>query len=446
MSARLAETPEDDEPGEARWPPLAYAWYAAVVLSFGSLVSFMDRQVLALVVQDVKADLGLSDFHISLLQGPPFAVFYALAALPIAWAADRFNRRNIIIGGMLLWGVATAACGLAGSFARLFLARIGVGAGEASLGPSALSMIPDLFRPRHVAQAMAVFTMGNLAGVGTAMIAGGMLLAGLRALGPIAVLGRVLHPWQLTFVAAAAPSLILALLLFTIREPVRRGLATRTGDGSTREFFVFFGAHLPVLGPLFACFAALTVVAYANFSWTITFLIRRFALPAGAAAFEYGWVILIAGVSGAFLGGTAASWLHRRGVPHAPVWTTLAVTAPMAPLTIYIFQFAPSSPAALAALAVWHFFGGAPSGLAVTALAEITPNEMRARSAAGYSLCANIVGISLGATSVGYLTTHVFRDEQLIGRSLLSVELVGWALAMLTGVATLAGYRRLARR
>ena len=209
---------------EPPWPNPAYAWYVVLVLYLCAIMSFVDRQIIALVVEDIKVDLGLTDLHIGLLQGPPFGIFYAVMAMPIALAADRQNRRNIIVAGITFWSMATAACGMAGSFWHLFLARIGVGVGEASLGPSAYSIISDYFPKQKLSLAMAVFTMGNLTGVGLAMLLGGALIVALKAIGPVELwLIGTLQPWQFTFVLVAIPGVILAALVSTIREPVRRG-------------------------------------------------------------------------------------------------------------------------------------------------------------------------------------------------------------------------------
>ena len=113
------------------WPRQGYAWYVVTILFVCSVFSFLDRQVIALMVDDIKLDLGLNDFEIGLLQGPPFGIFYAVMSIPIALLADRYSRRNIIVAGVAFWSFATAACGLAGSFWHLFLARVGVGSGEA---------------------------------------------------------------------------------------------------------------------------------------------------------------------------------------------------------------------------------------------------------------------------------------------------------------------------
>ena len=214
--------PTSDPP----WPGSIYAWYVAGVLYVGSIVSFLDRQIIALMVDDIKLDLGLNDFEIGLLQGPPFGIFYALMSIPIALAADRSNRRNIVVAGVTFWSLATAACGLAGNFWHLFLARVGVGSGEACLAPCSYSMISDYFRTTLLPLALAVFTMGNLTGVGLAMIIGGAVITFARQIDlNLWLLGEI-APWQFSFIVIGLPGLLLALLMLTIREPYRRGRST----------------------------------------------------------------------------------------------------------------------------------------------------------------------------------------------------------------------------
>ncbi|NCW21654.1 MAG: MFS transporter, partial [Gammaproteobacteria bacterium] len=136
-----------DEPG---WPSEAYGWYVVFVLCVCGMVAFIDRQIINLLVEDIKADLSLSDTQISLLQGLAFALFYAIAAIPLGRLADSGSRKRIIAVGIAVWTVAAASCGLAKNFLQLFLARMAVGVGEATLTPSGFSMLGDLFRPHRL--------------------------------------------------------------------------------------------------------------------------------------------------------------------------------------------------------------------------------------------------------------------------------------------------------
>ena len=436
---------------DAPWPNPLYAWYVVSVLFLGAIVSFVDRQIIALVVDDIKLDLGLDDLQIGLLQGPPFGIFYALMSLPIALAADRRNRRNIVVAGVTFWSIATAACGMASSFWHLFLARIGVGVGEATLSPSAYSMISDYFPKEKLSLAMAVFTMGNLTGVGLAMLLGGALIVWLKSVGP----GErwwvgTLEPWQFTFVLVALPGLLLALLMLTVREPLRRGRApdSSPSDGreQLRQFWRFLASHRRTFATLFASFTVLVLVAYGNFAWMVVFFVRTFGWSAGEAGLVYGVVVLVFGTSGAFFGGWLANVLARRGHTDAPYRATLLCSIPLAPFAALTYLVAPDGWWAVAFFAPWQFFGAVPAGLAGAAMMTITPNEMRAKISAVYLFFSNIVGISLGPTSVGFLTTYVFRDDTLIRFSLGAVNCVGAPLAVFLIWLGMGAFRDSVRR
>jgi MFS family permease len=436
---------------DAPWPNPLYAWYVVSVLFLAAIVSFVDRQIIALVVDDIKLDLGLDDLQIGLLQGPPFGIFYALMSLPIALAADRRNRRNIVVVGVTFWSLATAACGMASSFWHLFLARIGVGVGEATLSPSAYSMISDYFPKEKLSLAMAVFTMGNLTGVGLAMLLGGALIVWLKSVGPVELWWvGTLQPWQFTFVLVALPGLLLALLMLTVREPLRRGRAPDPAPSASREqlreFWRFLGAHRRTFATLFASFTVLVLVAYGNFAWMVVFFVRTFGWSAGEAGLVYGVVVLVFGTSGAFFGGWLANVLARRGHTDAPYRATLLCSIPLAPFAALTYLAAPDGWWAVAFFAPWQFFGAVPAGLAGAAMMTITPNEMRAKISAVYLFFSNIIGISLGPTSVGFLTTYVFRDDALIRFSLGVVNCVGAPLAVVLIWLGMGAFRDSVRR
>ena len=200
-----------------------YPWYVVIVLTFAFTVAFIDRQILSLLVQPIRRDLGISDTQISLLAGFAFAVFYSILGVPIARLADRRSRRAIISVGVFLWSLMTAACGLAKSFAGLFVARVGVGVGEATLSPAAYSMIADYFPPQKLARAIAVYAMGLYLGAGLAMIAGSAVVRLVADAGPVTLpLLGTLFPWQLTFFAVALPGILVLAGMATVREPQRR--------------------------------------------------------------------------------------------------------------------------------------------------------------------------------------------------------------------------------
>ena len=158
-------------PAEAPYPSGRVAWYAVSVLLIAYTIAFIDRTILSLLVGPIQADLGIGDTAMGLLHGIAFALFYCLLGLPIAWLSDRYSRRWIIAVGMALWSFMTALCGFAQSFVQLFLARMGVGVGEATLSPAAYSMIADLFPSNRLGRAMGVYSSGVFFGAGIAFLA-----------------------------------------------------------------------------------------------------------------------------------------------------------------------------------------------------------------------------------------------------------------------------------
>lgn len=200
---------------------LVYAWYIVGVLMLAYLFSYIDRSILSLLVGPIRSDLQLSDTQLSLLHGFAFALFYAILGFPIGRAADRYHRVGIIVTGISFWSIMTAACGLAKSFPQLFLARMGVGIGEAALNPCAYSIITDSFPRRLLARALSTYVMGTYMGFGVAFVIGGLVVEAITQAPVIQlpVLGQI-HTWQAAFFYVGLPGLIVALLiLLTVREP-----------------------------------------------------------------------------------------------------------------------------------------------------------------------------------------------------------------------------------
>ncbi|MDG1438234.1 MAG: MFS transporter, partial [Emcibacteraceae bacterium] len=214
-----------------------YAWGVAFCLMAGYAISFLDRELLSLLIQPIKQQFELTDFQVSLLLGPAFAVFYTVMGVPLGWAADRYNRTKLIAAGMSLWSIMTAFCGLSANFTQMFIARMGVGVGEACLTPSAVSLLSDYFPKSKLPVAMSIYSIGLFLGKGLALIGGGYVLTllmdvnwSLPGYGP-------LEFWQIGFLIAAAPGLILALVILVIREPKRKEMALDTNGNPEQASF-----------------------------------------------------------------------------------------------------------------------------------------------------------------------------------------------------------------
>ena len=211
----------DDEPGY----PVGQAWYVVALLMVVYVFSFADRQILVLMVEDLKAGLGLTqDWQVSILMGPAFAVFYAIFGFPLGRLADRTSRRSVIAVGLAAWSVAAAGCGVARNFSQMALFRIGVGVGEASLSPSAYSLITDYFPRRLTATAISVYSTGIYIGTGLALLLGGAVIvyAKTGTAWEVPIFGTI-DPWQQVFVIVGLGGLLVVPLLYSFPEPVRRG-------------------------------------------------------------------------------------------------------------------------------------------------------------------------------------------------------------------------------
>lgn len=296
--------PEAVSPSQPAWPSPARGWWVAVVLMLANTLAFVDRQALALLVQPIKADLGISDTAISLLYGLSFTLFYVAVGLPIARIADRSNRRNIVAGAILVWSVATSLCGMARSFTSLFAARVGVGAGEGGLTPAAYSLLSDYFPRDRLPLAMGIYQVGIYLGSASALVIGGVVFAHLPPGGTVMlpVLGAM-KGWQLVFLLLGLPGLVLAAVTMTLREPVRRGAGVTQASVPLAQFFAHVGARRRAYVGIMLGFALMVLVGNGTAVWIPAFLQRSFGWTTAEVGRFYGPVVFVCGTAGALTGG-----------------------------------------------------------------------------------------------------------------------------------------------
>ncbi|MFC3712898.1 spinster family MFS transporter [Sphingoaurantiacus capsulatus] len=420
----------DADVGSAATRGGGYAWYVVAVLTLFYILSFVDRQILNLLVDPIRAHYGLSDTQISLLQGLSFVFFYSTLGVPIAWLADRSHRRNIIVVGVVFWSLMTAMCGLAPTFLLLFLYRMGVGAGEAALVPAAYSMFSDYFGKEDLGRATSFFQAGGFFGAGLAMMVGGAAVAAAQSLDIVAAIG--LAPWQSVFLLVGIPGLLLAPLLFTIREPVRYDGA-RLADGTAptlAETLAFVRSRRACLGSIFVGFSLLCMVGYSSLAWLPSFLIRTHGLTPAQAGFSYGAVFCIFSTLGVISGGAVAARLLRRGVNDAALVAALFSAAGLLP-SMAVLPFIESVPLLMVAIAASTFFVCLPFGIAPAAIASLTPNRLRAQVSSVYIFLLNVIGLAVGATLVALVTDYYFADADQVGASL---AIVGCSATLLAAI------------
>lgn len=406
-----------------------YAWYVVAVLLFAYTVSFVDRQILSLLVQPIKRDLGVSDTQIGLLAGLAFALFYSVLGVPIARLADHSNRRVIISVGVAIWSVMTAACGLSKNYWQLFLARVGVGVGEATLSPAAYSMMADYFPPQKLAKAVGVYCMGLYGGAGLAMLAGSVVVTYVSSSGTVLlpIIGTV-FPWQLTFFVVALPGILVLALMGTVKEPTRRHLFV---DGSTKAIadkavplkavLSFMSKNRAIIIGHFGGFLALGTVISAYLVWVPEFLRRTYDIPISQAGFIYGMALLIFGTAGPYAGGWLAEKLNEKGYRDAEWRASMIGAGAMIPLTI-LTPLAPDKISVTVLLCGVTFALSFPQGLAPTILQLIAPNRMRAQLTAVFMFVAVLAGYTVGPAFVAMMTDYFFQDEAAIRYSLAIVS------------------------
>jgi MFS family permease len=427
---------------EEPWPAPRLAWYAVVLLSLAYVLSYLDRIVINLLVVPIQADLGINDTQFGMLQSLAFGIFYTLMALPLGRLADARDRRFIVAGGIVLFSLFTALSGLARSYGQLFCARIGVGVGEASLTPAAYSILSDYFPPERLGRAIGVFTMSAFIGTGLAYIGGGAVIDWLTSFGEIDIAGiGTFAPWQMAFIIVGLPGLIIAPLMLTLREPLRRG-AVQSGSVPMRVVLAELKHRRRTLTWLFAGFSMVTLSGYASAVWTPAFFIRTYGWQPGQIGLWYGLIYLTFGTTGALFGGWICDRLTARGVLDAPIrvaafgYLGTGVFGGLAPLM-------PTPELALALFVPATFLATLPYPLAGTSIQLITPNRLRGQVTALYMLVINVVGLGMGPLIVGALTDFVFTEPADVRYSLSIVNAVAAPLALLLLLAGCAGYRSL---
>lgn len=419
----------------SRSPPSpGSAWYALGLLMMVFVFSFIDRQILSLLVGPIRRDLGVSDTQVSLLLGPAFAVVYVAMGFPFGRLADTHNRRNLVVVGFVIWSAATLLSGLAHSYKQLLLARMVLAVGEASLAPAAYSLIADYFPERRRATAMAIYAMGIYIGSGLAFMLGGLVVGavGQQAALQLPLIGTT-APWQQVFLLLGALSLAFVLVVLSLREPPRAVSAVATSWAAVRAFG---RRHRRTLLCHNFGFAFMALSGYASSAWLPTYFARIHGWNPGRFALVYGAVILLFCCVGALAGGLWADRLRRRGQVDATIRVGAYAAWASLPLGL-LFLLPVAAETAIALMIPSAVLIAMPVGVAAAGLQQLVPADLRGRASAVYLLVVNLLGLGLGPTAVALLTDRLFADPQALGLSLLIVcggaQLLG-ALLLTAGI------------
>ncbi|BAV63672.1 MFS transporter [Sphingobium cloacae] len=419
-----------DDPAAAR---LGTAWWMVAVLFGLYVLAWIDRLIVAMLVTLIKQDLLLSDVEISMITSTSFAIFYAVFGLPLGWAADRFSRRWIIFGGVVIWAMATTACGFARTYEQLLVGRIFVGVGEAALLPAAYSLISDAFPSRLLTRATSTFQMAGKVGSAMAFALGGVAIAFATAHTGIHIpFHGPVEPWQLVMMMVGVPGILIALLLFTFPDPGRRRGAGASSSPTAQkgEIRAFVSDNWQLLALMLVGTSCLAMCGYSMTNWVPAYIERHF----GWKPVQYGVALSLMNIVSAVslvINGWIVDRLFMRGMKDAHLrfygWLILAFL----PVVAYMF-FATDVYVFLACYCVAQFITVPFMVYVSSVMGLIAPATIRARMLAFFLFVFTILGLGAGPAIVAALTQYLFHDEGALGHSLAIVVTVCSVVALLS--------------
>ncbi len=458
---------------ETGYPSRPYAWTVVAILIATAVLSYTDRQVLALLVDPIRGELGISDTQVSLLLGTAFAVVYGIAGIPLGFLADRTSRRNLIFAGVVVWSCGTLACGFSHSFGQLFAARIVVGLGEAVLSPAAISLISDYFPPSRRGTAVGFFLSGIAMGIGAAILIGGGVLhlvnSGVLAGTPFA--GQ--PAWRLVLLLIGAPGLLWSLAILAIREPARRTSEDPAADAAAKSTMAAAtianstaandatappGARPPAgltvtknttaawrtttwarVIPIYLVVAAASLVDNAVGAWAPTLLIREFTRDPAQVGVQLGFLLTAGFGGGVLLGGWLADRAGSRGGSSYKLGVCLISGLLILPVSLLIN--AGQFNIVLLSVPLYFALSGIVTACGFSAILDVVPNRSRGLAMA-ISFFLNVaLGAGLGPTAVALASAHVFGASAGLGPAITLTVAAGYAVAIGALLAALSLFR-----
>jgi MFS family permease len=411
------------------------AWLLLALLCLGYICSAADRAIISLLVEPIKKDLGFSDTQIGLLQGVAFLLFYSIAGIPAGMLIDRMPRMKLLAVAISMWSLMTAFCGMARNFATLFLARAGVGVGEAFLSPAALSLLSDIFPKRRHGLVIGIYVGSSIVGSSIAVGFGGVLYAWLASIGPVdlGLLG-VHQPWQMTFILIGLPGFLIALGFLLFSEPVRN----MRGHVSTVGAKAFYRDHRQFIVLHHVANGFSNLLAGGITAWAASFLIRTYGADVKTVGALLGVAYIGGGVVGMIGGGMLSDKLLRYGAH----WRLLvcAISAAIGACVAMLLPRAPDVESGALLVGLLVLFGSVPFSVANAALQQIAPPHIRGTVSAVYYFAISILG-SIGPTAVAFMTDSVFKDPARLNESLSTVVVTAMLLSMIFYLLAIKPYK-----
>ncbi len=413
--------------------PTIMAWVGLGILLLLGFVAFLDRQIISLMVGMIKADLKITDSHIGILQGAAFGLAYPLFALPLGYAADRYSRRWVIFLGIILWSIAAMLSGLAMGFSTLLAARIGVGIGEAALGPAAFSLLSDIFPRRRLATVMSIYSCGSLLGAAGALAIGGAVIH-WAAHGMTLPLAGHLAAWQIAFIVTGFPASVVAVLVFLIPEPPRpprpaRVAGQKPSAADWGEVITFVRDNAAFLTCYVLGFSSLLLATWASLAWLPAILQRSYGWSVMQVGASLGLFTAVVGLPGQLTNGLVVDRMFSRSSrdAHLRYYVFASVVAAVCGI---LAPFAATAWLYLAITAPQKFLMNY-GGVQAATLQIVTPSALRGRISAVTGVVSSVLGGTFGPSVVAFFTDHVFHDDAKVAYSLALTNLIFLPLAAL---------------
>jgi len=424
------------------YPEKKHSYSAVAILTLAQVFAFIDRQIPSMLVEPIKQDFNLTDSQIALLGGAAFSIFYAIMALPIGYAVDRYKRTKVLGTGIFLWSLMTALAGLANSFGKLFGARIGVAVGEAVMAPISVSLVSDSFPENKQGKPMGIITAGVYIGIGITLLGGGFLIDYLTSIGGITLpLIGYLKPWQATFMIVGIPGLVLAIAAFYLKEPRRiEEQADSNHLVDKKNVFLHLKEHRKTLIPMFGGLIFMALIFYSFSFWAPTMMIRTFDISLTEVGFILGMITIISSITGTIIAGSAVDYLRSRNYSDAPVRAAMiAVILALPP--IILLSFVQTELGAWICIAMYLLFISSFAPLGLLAISGVSTGNVKGQTAAIHAFLMMAFGLSLGPQLTAFFTDFVFVDPNLLINSVSLTGLIVLPISALLFKLSLSRYR-----
>ena len=429
------------------YPDKKYGYSAVGILTLAQIFAFIDRQIPSMLVEPIKQDFNLTDSQIALLGGAAFSIFYAIMALPIGYAVDRYKRTRVLGIGIFLWSLMTALAGLANSFGRLFGARIGVAVGEAVMAPTSVSLVSDYFPENKQGKPMGIITSGVYIGIGITLLGGGFLIDYLTELGGLnlPLIGYV-KPWQATFMIVGVPGLFVALGAFLLTEPKRFDEKVGQGNMEVRKnVFLHINEHKKTLLPMFGGLIFMALIFYSFTFWAPTMMIRTYNISLTEAGFFLGIITIISSIAGTIFSGSVVDYLRNKNYRDAPVRAAMfAVLLAFPP--IVLLSFVSSEIAAWICISIYLFFISSFAPLGLLAVSGVSSGNVKGQLAAIHAFLMMAFGLSIGPQLTAFFTDFIFMNSSHLNWSISATGAVVLPISALLFKMSLSRYQASSRR